>query len=398
MKRERTWHFFFRIVIMLIMLKLTLSSFVHETEVGDSNGSSFWLFGYYFIDYLLLITAIVFTWKMFSFKKKMPSINLDFYRIGLLMIGLCIFTSQVNNKEIIVSISSLSRFIIPVFLFTAIILYTPRKIYYREVSKIPIVVVILSCFAFLFFEKSKNRDEFFWPVYFSGLHTQAYVVLTVFFLLCFRYWDRKRKTIIIILIICAIVSLGFGYNVRTSLTSLIAFFLYYLAKKLYLNNLTRHLLVVVFIVIIFFSYVFFENYFSIKKYDFESSGRLSVYLERFNFISSRGFFENLFGTGAGSDLMLSDTWWWEEKGSHNDYLTIIIEQGFLFLLLFVLLFYKMFIFFKDHSFIQAMLFSYLVSSVLSNGFTFRPLPSYLFFVVVAYVYLVENHKYGVNIE
>lgn len=390
MKREKTWNFFHRFITLLVILKLVLSNFISETE--DNTSSSIALFVYYSIDFFMLIIVTVFTNFNLRNSKNIPSINKTFYTVCALMIILCLFNAQLNNKEVLKTITPLLKFVLPIFVFTSLIIYRPKRLQEKVFLITPIIVILLSVFALILFEKSKNRDNFFWPIYFSGLHTHAYVLLTVFFILFFKYRYHKSKIIKLILTTIIVISLGFGYNVRTSFIALLVFFMILIINKLYRKKEMKDIILFGILILGFSVIIFFNNYFSIEKYDYDSSGRLSVYLDRINFISNRSLIENLFGSGAGSDLMLSDTWWWEEKGSHNDYLTIIIEYGVLFLMLVIFLFFKLFQFFKGNSYVQAMLFSYLTTSVLSNGFIFRPLPSYLFFLFIAYIYLTENHK------
>lgn len=71
-------------------------------------------------------------------------------------------------------------------------------------------------------------------------------------------------------------------------------------------------------------YLLFEDAKSLSKF---SSGRTGVYQERLDAFAGRGIGEALFGTGAGSDFMASQIWWWATLNSHNDAIGIIMERG-----------------------------------------------------------------------
>ena len=35
--------------------------------------------------------------------------------------------------------------------------------------------------------------------------------------------------------------------------------------------------------------------------------------------------EILIGKGSGSDLVFTEVWWWDHKGSHNDFISLFIN-------------------------------------------------------------------------
>ena len=63
-----------------------------------------------------------------------------------------------------------------------------------------------------------------------------------------------------------------------------------------------------------------------------SSGRLEQYTERLSSLEQRDIIGQLLGNGPGSDVTFSRQWWWEAKGSHNDFLQHIREDGVIGLL------------------------------------------------------------------
>ena len=82
----------------------------------------------------------------------------------------------------------------------------------------------------------------------------------------------------------------------------------------------------------------------------------------------------------------------EKKGSHNDYLTFIIENGIIYTITFImtiisLLFVKR----RVSIFLIGLIIAYLTTSIISNGLALRPLASYLFFIVCGVILTKENN-------
>jgi hypothetical protein len=111
------------------------------------------------------------------------------------------------------------------------------------------------------------------------------------------------------------------------------------------------------------------------------SGRVGTWLGRIDLLSRRSVPELLFGSGIGSDLFYSEIWWWEKKDSHHDFLTIIIESGFIGLSA-ILLF--LFLLFRRLGTDGVPLAWFLLSgSSLSNALLQRPIIATLFWLALA---------------
>lgn len=111
------------------------------------------------------------------------------------------------------------------------------------------------------------------------------------------------------------------------------------------------------------------------------SGRVGTWLGRIDLLSQRNIPTLLFGSGPGSDKFFSEIWWWEKKDSHNDFLTVIIESGFVGLLAVLL-----FLFLLFHRLGRdgiPLIFLLLSSSSLSNALLQRPIIATLFWLAVA---------------
>lgn len=119
-----------------------------------------------------------------------------------------------------------------------------------------------------------------------------------------------------------------------------------------------------------------------------SSGRLTMYGDKFELLGSYTFIEILFGRGFGSDLIVTEKWWWDEKGSHSDYITYVIENGIFYLLTFLVVILSLIrINRKTNLIIISLVFGYLLTSLISNGIAVRPLAGYVFFMGLAFIYM-----------
>ena len=106
-----------------------------------------------------------------------------------------------------------------------------------------------------------------------------------------------------------------------------------------------------------------------------------MYTEKFDIIKSFTISQIILGTGYGSDLIVSEIWWWGERGSHNDFLTFFIENGVIFLLLYAALLKDIYIMLKNNT--QKILFlSIIFTSCVSNGFLSRSISLYLIIFII----------------
>jgi hypothetical protein len=180
----------------------------------------------------------------------------------------------------------------------------------------------------------------------------------------------------------------FGYNVRTPLLMylLYAITMVYLVPDIIFKALILRFLIFAPLILLFI----------ILSVDLNelSSGRIDMYIEKANQLFEFGFIDWLFGKGAGSDLIASDVWWWEKKGAHSDLITYLVENGIVYLLFFALLFLRLTLIKKKANIIyMSILIGGLITSTISNGIFSRPIAAYLFFIVLAYIYIEnKNHK------
>jgi O-antigen ligase len=68
-------------------------------------------------------------------------------------------------------------------------------------------------------------------------------------------------------------------------------------------------------------------YTPIEEIYYWGSGRIGTYIQRIDLLSERAWGPLLIGSGMDSDWLRSYTWVFEEKNSHNLFLSIAIERG-----------------------------------------------------------------------
>ncbi len=392
MTSNKIWFFTFSSFVFIIAIKLILS--VNITETNEGSGNSILTMLYYACDVGVLFIFLINL--LFHSRLSKAVFDRKLFRIIwllLLMVTVGTITSMLNDKNFLVSFTTQLKLLLPFVIMIALIRHVPNRSIRGSIWVLPTLILFLSLYAYIFLDPSQNRMEFFWPVYFSGLHTQAYVVLSAFILLyCYSVIENSRKVLRNLLTVLVFYVIAFGYNVRTAIVCMLIFFVYIFLKRILENGKIKPLLYYLILSFFILTITFLTIVYEIENLETFSSGRISVYVSRISYIGQRNWFQNLIGSGAGSDLMYSNTWWWEEKGSHNDYLTLIIESGIIYLVLFIILIYRLFKFFKNDLYIQAALVTYLTSSIISNGFMFRPLPSYVFFLSLALIFTLTRQK------
>jgi O-antigen ligase len=112
-----------------------------------------------------------------------------------------------------------------------------------------------------------------------------------------------------------------------------------------------------------------------------SSGRTANYNERMAILLSRPALEFLVGTGPGSELLMTRTWWWEAKNSHNDFLDILFQSGLAGLLALLLLCVVAIL--RAGPLHRPLVLAFLASSLLSNGLLSRPVIAVFYLAVLA---------------
>jgi hypothetical protein len=313
-------------------------------------------------------------------------------KIGILIIPIAItfllyifnfFTAIYTSSELLSSLNYAIKISTPIYFFVTVVVHS--KMTGRNVKNILLLFVVycavLSFIAFLFFNPTFNRGIYRWPVFFSGLHTHNYVLASLF--VGISYLLKEKKWWMFGFMLLSFLFLIVGYNVRT----VIVFYFLFIIVMLYLTTGFFRYVYAKAILFIPFFIGLIAIYFRDFDFDRFSSGRLTMYAKKYDILQGYTFKDYLFGRGWGSDMVKTTEWWWEEKGSHNDFLTYVVENGIPFTIVFLILLLSLLFLSKRISIVlTTLIVGYLLTSLLSNGFAVRPLASYMFFLVFAYIY------------
>lgn len=376
-------------VISLLYLKLTFSYLIVEHSYWirhlPSNFEAFNIFGVSKdftnkMEYLLL--PLLLGYIILNFKSLGRLKTVFVFSFGLLFSN-CI-TYLFNNVSFMDSINYSLKILSPLFLFFSFIIITKKGIINYKTVLINLIKYcsLLVLIGLIFFEISMNRKEVQLPIFFSNIHTHSYIVATIFIFSSYILYTKRKILSLIGFFIITFLFLYFGYSVRTATL----LYLIYIMAVLYINSAFFKyvaLQILFFIPLMFLAVVLIFD----LDVDSLSSGRITMYSNKIEILKEYNFKELMFGRGYGSDFIRTEEWWWDEKGSHSDFITYIIENGILYLMLFVSLILSIIpIKNKLNIIILSLLIGYLFTSVISNGIAVRPLSGYLFFMVLVYVY------------
>ena len=372
-----------------LILKLLITPLVY-----GNNNSAFFINEYilFFPDIILMIICFIIYVKETNRKKNFLSLLILFQVLIVLL------SNIINEISLIESLKNISRTLTPLALIY-LLSFQKNIIDHEKLLKLGvsliIIISLLNFYAFINFSPEYNRTYRFLPSYFGGVHTSSYILLSTYFLLFIVYETSQKsfefKIFLTIYTIFCLYMFMFGWGVRTILLSFSLFhILNYLSKKNFKNPFSNFL--IIFFTIIFLTLVLLKfNIIFIENIDLLASGRLSMYDEKFSLIRNFTITEFSFGKGFGSDLIFTEVWWWDSKGSHNDFITIFFENGILFFILFVITLnniYKL----LENDLLKIIFLVMIATSLLSVGFMARPMPSYL----MVLVFLISTNYKKIN--
>jgi hypothetical protein len=224
------------------------------------------------------------------------------------------------------------------------------------------------------------------PYPFAGvdaIHSSAYIVSGALIGVVLMRLRQEIGSFTAWLVGLPLFGLFIAYQVRTTWVMVLVFFMILLVQAI--RRRTTHRLfasavglggagsVLLLLTLIFF---FIPN-FDLVEF---SSGRTSTYAERFSMLAERSSSQWLFGTGLGSDMFFSTSWWWEAKDSHNDFLNVVIEQGLVGL--FVILLTFGWSLRHANNLQAAVLVAFISGSAISNALLVRPMLAVLFLAAI----------------
>ena len=385
--KELLW---FRTIIFLLYLKFTFSYLGVElnywTRFLTPNVEKYNPLGLpqgfsTKIEYLLIPLLVGYVLLNY---KRLKNLKLAF-QIGVTLIVLNIITSYLNNISLLKSIEFSLKILSPVFLFFVLVIYSRKHgdNYYKVVLNFIRYCLFLVVIGLIFFDPSVNRIEPQLPIFFNNIHTHSYILASIFIWIAYIIYKKNKMVTLLVFYIFSFGFLYFGYAVRTAL---LLYLIFIIASLFIKSDFFKYLWVqlVVFIPLLAVFVILLTD----TDVDSVSSGRLTMYKEKYELVKSYNTNEFLFGRGRGSDLIKTDKWKWEEKGSHSDLITYTIENGILYLLGFISLIISFIPRKRNLNLIfLAITFGYFFTSTISNGICVRPLAGYIFFMVMAFIYL-----------
>jgi len=385
--------FSFSCIIVLLWIKLVFSylsvKLTYFQKELTSNVEAFNPLGLHEdfsnnIEIVLLPLMLIIIIRYFKYYGKFKEIIL----VSFCMFMLNIITAIINNKSLLESLNYSMKLFLPIYLFFFLVLYNNRtgKSLKPLLNKTIKLCLVLSILAILFFNPSFNRLRNYLPIFFSGIHTHNYILVSVFIGISYQIYRNGKYKMMTAFLLGSILFLFFGYNVRTPL-------IMYLIYATTMIFLVSDIFKVLFLKILVLAPLFLFLFFLIIDLNELSSGRLDMYVKKIDQLANYNFIEWVFGKGAGADLIITDVWWWEKKGAHSDVITYLVENGLLYLLLFVYTFIKITISSQKINAIYLVILSgCFFTSTISNGIFSRPIAGYLLFMVLAYIYVDINNR------
>lgn len=338
------------------------------------------------VEYVLLPMMVLY---IFVNIRKLGNLILPLTATFLLYI-LGTFTAIYNDLSLIQSLNLAFKICAPVYLFIVVMLHYKQD---PEGCRKTMLYFFIYCFVLILiglaiFDVSFNRDKNRLPVYFNGIHTHCYIIAVISMGFC-TLLRKANPWLLYGFMVISFAFLVLGYNVRTAVVLYFLFIaatLYY-KDAFFKNTFAKALAYVPFILGLALVYL--------RNFDFDkfSSGRLTMYEEKLNLLAEYSFLEYILGRGKGADLITTSEWWYAAKGSHNDYLTFLVEYGVLFTLVFIALIASFILLKKRTSIMAAVLvLGYAITSAISNGLAVRPLAAYMFFILLAYIFISHDHE------
>lgn len=269
---------------------------------------------------------------------------------------------------------------------TAISLATHSRVSVERAAYFMILmIIVLIIIGLATFPPSKNRTELWLPTYFGGLHTSAYVGLMTMF--CFHALaSYKRlswfKAVPPMLLLIALITVGWG--VRTASIGVVLFFVGQLISRFLFKN--RPVMAVFFPLGIAIPAGIFPTLDFAGDINDASSGRIEMYIAKYDQLMANDFLNWIIGNGYLSDLILTDVWWWAPKGAHSDLITFLVEGGLIYFFGFLVVLYQ---FIKHHNSLpeRLIIVAIISTSIFSNGVFARPIAAYLLSIVFVIHYV-----------
>lgn len=280
----------------------------------------------------------------------------------------------------------------------AILYILPFSLLFIPASKVPkiskrqAIYTVILFFSILIFvtimPKEIDNARTIFYILVSGPHTSTYSIIIIYYFIYIAYLEKcigKNTFIVISIIMLYLVA---GYRARNAELGLFFFVMTYAFNKSRFNHSSKYVILFVFSTFLILAlYIFLSNStLTTSDLNLISNGRIFAWSERLTMLQNTDIYSLLFGEGYGADFKVTKQWWWAEKPSHNDFLSIIFNAGLLgFSLLIILLLnlYK-----NANSFQRALIMFLIATSMTNTGLLGRPIQM-LYFM---YVYMLASKQ------
>ncbi|TDG12882.1 hypothetical protein E2F43_15100 [Seongchinamella unica] len=214
----------------------------------------------------------------------------------------------------------------------------------------------------------------------EGPHTSSYTVCILLFLIVTTTSFHTWKPVLRASVLAIVVYILIGYGARNAVLGLTVAIgsIFYFQNKSSLSVTFLYLYMLLFLLAVL---AFYVGNLSIEELNQEANGRISAWTERLGILAERDIIPLLFGQGIGDDIRVTPTWWWEEKASHNDFISLVFNGGLVSLLLYIALIVALF---RNANPIQKSLLIFLIFTSLTNtGLLGRPIQLLYFSIAFA---------------
>ncbi|MEP2936573.1 MAG: hypothetical protein ABJM06_10785 [Gilvibacter sp.] len=333
-----------------------------------------------FLEYLILPLLVLYLALNYRF---LGGLRISL-RIIFLMFGLNIITSIVTGVSLIESIEYTIKFSAPMFLYMCLIIHHKKHDF--DIKKVTRIIVLgalgLTMVGILIFDPTWNHWKNWLPVYFASLHTHNYLLAGVFIGIAYYIYLQRQYLTLLLFFAVSFMFLYRGWEIRSALVFYATFIVatLFVMHKDFQKIITKALLIVPIVAVLFFT---LAANFDLNKY---SSGRVSMYEEKYEMLQKYTAVDYLVGKGRGADYITTKDWWYEAKNSHNDLLTFIVENGVPYALLFLALLASLVLYTgRLRLLFASVIFGYLFTSLLSNGIALRTTAGYVIFIILAFI-------------
>jgi hypothetical protein len=387
--KSKTDNAIIKLIFILLILKLALSYLNVELgwwqqhltpNVDKFNPLRIPLGFTRFLEYLilpLLVLYLAINYKYLGGLRKS-------LRIILVMFGLNIVTSLVTGVTLIESVEYTIKLAAPMFLFMCLIAHNKKHgINIKRVTKIIVGICLgLTLVAMLIFDPTYNHWKNWLPVYFASLHTHNYLLAAIFMGIAYYIYLQRKYLMLLLFFAVSFLFLYKGWEIRSALVFYTTFIVatLFVIHKDFQKLIVKMAFIVPIAAVLFFT---LAANFDLNKY---SSGRVTMYQEKYEMLQKYTAVDYLVGKGRGSDYITTKDWWYDEKNSHNDLLTFIVENGVPYALLFLALLVSL-VFYTGRLrlLFASVILGYLFTSLLSNGIAMRTTAGYVLFIILAFI-------------